>query len=177
MRTESDSLGKVRVPDGAYYGPSTQRAIDNFPISGTPLQGNFIKAYAMIKRSAALANTKLGALDPKVSRAMVRACDEIIAGKLADQFPVDIFQAGTGTSTNMNLNEVVANRALELMHRRRGDYRTINPNDHVNLCQSTNDTFQCAINIAAHIAIEEKLIPALTEYQNAIMKNLRSFQG
>ena len=95
MRTESDSLGKVSVPDGAYYGPVTQRAIENFPISGVPFQSCFIKSYAMIKRSAAIANSELGGLDQKISGAIVKACDDIIAGRLADQFPVDIFQAGT----------------------------------------------------------------------------------
>ncbi|MDE1865017.1 MAG: aspartate ammonia-lyase [Candidatus Micrarchaeota archaeon] len=175
MRIESDSLGKVSIPSGAYYGPVTQRAVENFPISGVQFHHGFIRAYAMIKRSAAVANVRLGGLDPKISKAIVKACDEIIAGKLADQFPVDVFQAGTGTSTNMNLNEVVANRALEIMHKRRGDYKTINPNDHVNMCQSTNDTFQCAINIAAHIAIEERLVPALAEYERAMARKAREF--
>lgn len=175
MRTERDSFGKVKVPSDAYYGPFTQRAMNNFPVSGVSFQNDFIKAYAMIKRAAAVANSKLGSLDPKTSKAIVRACDEIIKGKYIDQFPVDVFQAGAGTSTNMNLNEVIANRALEILGHKKGNYKIVNPNDHVNMSQSTNDTFQSAVHIAAYTMIDEKLLPALARYQNAIEKKSKEF--
>jgi aspartate ammonia-lyase len=175
MRTEEDSFGKVKVPSDAYYGPFTQRAMDNFPISGVSFPKSFIIAYAILKRSAALANAKLGSLDPKVAKAIAKACDEIIKGKYAEQFPIDVFQAGAGTSTNMNLNEVIANRALELMGHKKGNYKLVNPNDHVNMSQSTNDTFQSAVHIAAYMMIDERLLPALARYQNAIEKKSKEF--
>lgn len=175
MRVEQDSFGKVRVPSDAYYGAFTQRAMNNFPVSGVSFQKEFIKAYAQLKRSAAMANTKLGSLNPKVSKAIVKACDEIIKGKYPDQFPLDVFQAGAGTSTNMNLNEVIANRALELLGHKRGNYKLISPNDHVNMSQSTNDTFQSAVHIAAYTMIDEKLLPALERYQRAIEKKSKEF--
>ncbi len=175
MRKEKDSLGTVKVQTGAYYGPITQRSIENFLISGVPFQWEFIKSYAILKRSAAIANTRLGALDLKISKAIIFACDEIIRGKYHDQFPVDVFQAGTGTSTNMNLNEVIANVALERLGHKKGSYKIVNPNDHVNMSQSTNDTFQSAAHIAAHSMLAKKLIPALEKYQSAIAKKSREF--
>jgi aspartate ammonia-lyase len=175
MPVEEDSLGKVKVPSDAYYGPFTQRAISNFPISGITFQNEFIKAYAILKRSAAIANEKLGSLDPKISKAIVSACDDIIKGRHSGQFPIDVYQAGTGTSTNMNMNEVIANIALEKLGHRRGNYRIVNPNDHVNMSQSTNDTFQSAAHIAAYLMIKEKLIPALERYQREIDKKSGEF--
>ncbi|MDE1822700.1 MAG: aspartate ammonia-lyase [Candidatus Micrarchaeota archaeon] len=175
MRTEEDSLGRVSVPSDAYYGAFTQRALDNFPISGIRFQDEFITAYSEIKRAAAIANSRLGMLDKRVERCIVRACDDIADGKLNGQFPIDVFQAGAGTSTNMNLNEVIANRALEIMGRGKGDYKTINPNDHVNMSQSTNDTFQSAVHIAAHVMIEKDLLSALHEYQGTMMAKAREF--
>ncbi|MDE1870888.1 MAG: aspartate ammonia-lyase [Candidatus Micrarchaeota archaeon] len=177
MRLEEDSFGSIKVPSDAYYGPFTQRSMDNFHISGTYFQKEFIHAYAILKRSAAIANERLGALDPRISRAIVRACDEIINGKFGDQFRVDVFQAGTGTSTNMNLNEVIANRALEILGHKRGNYRVVNPNDHVNMSQSTNDTFQSAAHIAACLMIKKRLVPALEKYQKSIEKKSGEFSG
>ena len=148
MRIEKDFLGSRKLPDDAYYGIQTLRAVENFPVSGVRQGSDIIVAYACIKKAAAIANMKLGTLDEVRGKAIVRAAGEIIEGKLADQFPIDIFQAGAGTSTNMNVNEVIANRALEILGRRRGDYPHLSPNDHVNLGQSTNDTFPSASQIA-----------------------------
>jgi aspartate ammonia-lyase len=163
------------VPSDAYYGAFTQRSINNFPISGISFQKEFVKSYALVKKSAALANEKLGCLDKKKSKAIVKACDEIISGKYSDQFPIDVFQAGTGTSTNMNLNEVITNRALEVMGYKKGNYKILNPNDDVNMSQSTNDTFQSAVHITAHTMIEEQLLPALEEYQRTIEQKSKEF--
>ena len=175
VRVEEDSFGKVKVPSGAYYGPFTQRAIDNFPISGTSFQKELIGAYALIKRSAAIANARLGGLDPRISKAIVKASDEVLKGKYLDQFPIDVFQAGTGTSTNMNVNEVIANRALEILGCKIGNYRVVNPNDHVNMSQSTNDTFQSAVHMAAYWTISSRLIPALKKYQKTVEDKSREF--
>jgi aspartate ammonia-lyase len=179
MRIEEDSFGKVNVPSDAYFGAFTQRAVNNFSVSRLKLQMEFIVSYAIIKRSAALANMQLGMLDGKIGRAIVKACDEIIhmnpKGKLWNQFPVDVFQAGAGTSTNMNLNEVIANRALEILGHKRGNYNLINPNDHVNMSQSTNDTFHDAIHIASYYMIVTKLLPALKNYRSAIKKKAKEF--
>jgi aspartate ammonia-lyase len=177
MRVEEDSFGKVKVPSDAYYGSFTQRAMDNFPISGVSFSSDFIRSYAILKRSATVANTKLGSLDPKISKAIVSACDDIIKGKYSDQFPIDVFQAGAGTSTNMNLNEVIANRALEILKHKKGHYKVINPNDHINMSQSTNDTFQSAVHIAAHAMIEEKLLKSLDMYQKTIDKKSKEFSS
>ncbi|MEM3841697.1 MAG: aspartate ammonia-lyase [Candidatus Micrarchaeaceae archaeon] len=174
-RIESDFLGKVKVPKDAYYGPETSRALENFPISGASMPHEFIKAYAMLKKAAAIANAKAGALDKNLETAICKACNEIISGKLMDQFPVDRFQAGAGTMTNMNLNEVIANRALELCGRKKGDYSYIHPNDKVNMSQSTNDTFHCAIHIASVIAIQSNLIPSLKRLRSSLLAKARNF--
>ena len=148
-REERDPLGVRDVPADAYYGIQTLRAVENFPVSGRRERPELIAAYTLIKKAAAQANMTLGILDRQKGEAIIAAADEVLAGTFADQFPVDIFQAGAGTSFNMNVNEVLANRALELLGRERGDYAFLSPNDHVNLSQSTNDTFPAA----AHIAI------------------------
>jgi aspartate ammonia-lyase len=145
---ERDSLGALPVPARAYYGIQTLRAVRNFPISGRRLPPAFVRAYARIKRSAAAANIRLGRLDARRGRAILRAAGEVIDGRHDDQFVVDVFQAGAGTSQNMNLNEVLANRAIEILGGRRGDYRIVHPNDHVNMSQSTNDTFPAAMRLA-----------------------------
>ena len=150
-RQEKDSLGEMAVPADAYYGIQTLRAVENFPVSGRREPPGLVRAYGSIKKAAALANRELGALDRERGAAIVAAADEIIRGRHADQFPVDIFQAGAGTSLNMNVNEVIANRALEILGRERGDYRYLSPNDHVNCSQSTNDTFPTASHIAVCI--------------------------
>jgi aspartate ammonia-lyase len=148
MRQERDSLGVRDVPSGAYYGIQTLRAVENFPVSGRRERPELISAYAIIKIAAARTNLDLGVLDRERSDVIVKAAEEVLEGKFADQFPVDIFQAGAGTSFNMNVNEVIANRALELLGKERGQYDFLSPNDHVNLSQSTNDTFPTASHIA-----------------------------
>jgi len=148
-RTEKDSLGEFKVPDEAWYGIQTARAVQNFPISGRRPDRDFIIAHARIKRAAAEANRLAGWLDPKLAEAVSRAADEIAAGRHHDQFVVDRFQAGAGTSHNMNTNEVIANLANVALGGKRGDYRPVNPNDHVNMGQSTNDTIPTAIRLAA----------------------------
>jgi aspartate ammonia-lyase len=160
-RREVDPLGEKAVPKNAYYGIQTLRAVENFPVSGTKAPAVFIKAYASVKKSAALANMEVGWLDQKIGIAIVQACDEILAGKLLDQFVVDVFQAGAGTSFNMNANEVLANRALELLGKEKGEYRNVSPNDHVNMGQSTNDTFPTAL----HVAVLTALQPLLKELE------------
>jgi aspartate ammonia-lyase len=147
FRIEKDSLGELQVPADAYYGVQTARAVANFPISGIKPHPVFVGAFVTIKRSAAVVHRELGILSPERADAIIAAADEILAGKWADQFVVDAYQAGAGTSTNMNMNEVIANRAIELMGGIRGDYTKVNPNDHVNMAQSTNDTYPGAIRI------------------------------
>jgi aspartate ammonia-lyase len=153
-RVEVDSLGEKQVPKEAYYGIQTLRALENFPVSGMRAPTVFVYAYVMVKRAAAVANMQVGWLDRKIGDAVVKACDEVLAGKLLDQFAVDVFQAGAGTSFNMNVNEVLANRALELLSKEKGDYKAISPNDHVNMAQSTNDTFPTALHVATLLALE-----------------------
>jgi len=148
FRVERDPLGEVRVPAAAYYGAQTQRAVENFPISGLTAPPELIAATVQIKKAAAEANRDLGRLAPDIADAIVRAADEVLAGGLRDQFVVDVYQAGAGTSHNMNVNEVLANRAAELMGGTRGDYTRVHPNDHVNMGQSTNDVFPTATRLA-----------------------------
>ncbi|MFQ5850114.1 MAG: aspartate ammonia-lyase [Candidatus Binatia bacterium] len=175
-RVERDSLGEVRVPAEAYYGPQTQRAIENFPVSGRHLQPGFIRAQGIIKKAAALANTKLGLLDKKKGEAIAKAAQEVIDGKLNDHFVVDVYQMGAGTSQNMNANEVIANRAIELLGGEKGDYSLVHPNDHVNMAQSTNDTIHIAMNIAALLGVKEKLFPAMEHLQVALKKKAAEFE-
>jgi aspartate ammonia-lyase len=154
-RTEHDSLGDISVPAEAYWGAQTARAVANFPISGIPISHHtpLIRALAMVKQAAALANFSLGALSAERCKAIVAASGEIIAGKLHDQFPVDVFQGGAGTSTNMNINEVLAHRGRELMGRPRDDAAALHPNDHVNLSQSTNDVYPTAVRLSVLLSI------------------------
>ncbi len=174
-RLERDVLGEVKVPSDAYYGSWTQRAIENFPVSGLRISGKFIRAYVIVKRSAALANMRIGKLDGKIGSSIVKACDEMLSGKLLDQFVVDVFQAGAGTSTNMNVNEVIANRAIEILGGRKGDYNIVHPNDHANMSQSTNDTFHTATHIAAYLAIRDGLLPALHNLEKSFSKKSEEF--
>lgn len=171
IRTEHDLLGERDIPDSAYYGVQTLRALENFNITGVTLK-NFpvlIKALAQVKKAAALANCELDILDKDITHYICLACDEIIQGKWHDQFPVDMIQGGAGTSTNMNANEVIANRALELWGKKKGEYHFVHPNNHVNLSQSTNDAYPTAIRLAALQSIP-KLLEALqdlcTEFKN-----------
>src|SRR4029079_10632138 len=147
-RVERDPLGELQVPDDAYYGVQTARAVENFPISGLRAAPELVTATVLIKKAAAEANAALGRLDRDVAAAIVRAADEILAGKMRDQFVVDVYQAGAGTSHNMNANEVLANRAGEMLGQARGAYTRVHPNDHVNMGQSTNDVFPTATRLA-----------------------------
>ncbi|MDE1821117.1 MAG: aspartate ammonia-lyase [Euryarchaeota archaeon] len=153
-RTEKDSLGPKEVPGDAYYGVQALRAKENFPVSGLPLPPDLVRAYALVKLACVEANEKLGTVEPTKSKAIAQAAREVADGKLRDQFIVDVFQAGAGTSTNMNTNEVLANRALEILGHPRGDYAFLSPNDHVNRGQSTNDTFPTALNVSILFALE-----------------------
>ena len=175
-RTEHDLLGDKDVPVEAYWGVHTARAVENFPITGIQIGAHpdFIAALAMVKRAAAEANRDLGALDPTLAAAIIGACDEIRGGRLLDQFIVDVIQGGAGTSSNMNANEVIANRALELMGRGKGDYAVLHPNEHVNLCQSTNDVYPTAVKIALITGIG-RLCDAMAELRAAFAERAAAF--
>src|SRR6185436_4344712 len=147
-RIERDPLGEYAVPDDAYYGIQTARAVENFPISGLHAPTPLITATVFIKKSAAQSNVALGRLDARIGGAIIQAADEILKGSLSDQFIVDVYQAGAGTSHNMNVNEVLANRASEILGGAKGEYRLVHPNDHVNMGQSTNDVFPTATRLA-----------------------------
>ena len=155
MREEKDSMGVFNIPDDVYYGVQTARALDNFPISGLTADPDFIKASVLIKKAAAKVNTELGQLDKKISEAVIKAADELLSGKLLNNFVVDVYQAGAGTSHNMNTNEVLANRAAEILGGKKGDYKLVSPNDHVNCAQSTNDFFPTAMRLAALLKSKE----------------------
>jgi len=170
-------MGPLEVPADAYYGVQTQRAVTNFPISGWPLPPRFIHAMGRIKRAAAKTNLDLGLIDKKISDAIVAAATEVVDGKLDAQFPVDIFQTGSGTSTNMNANEVIASRANEILGGKRGDKSPVHPNDHVNLCQSSNDVFPTALHISVIEAIKEELLPSLDHLNKALAKKARDFDS
>ena len=174
-RIEKDSMGPLEVPADAYYGVQTQRAVTNFPISGWPVPLRLIHAMGQIKRAAAKTNLELGLIDKKVADAIVAAATEVVDGKLDAQFPVDIFQTGSGTSTNMNANEVIASRANEILGGKRGDKSPVHPNDHVNLCQSSNDVFPTAIHISVIQAIQEELIPTLQHLHGGLAKKAKQF--
>jgi fumarate hydratase class II len=173
-RIETDSMGKIKVPAGAYYGAQTQRAILNFPVSGIGFPPRFIRALAMIKHAAASVNQELGLLDRKRAAAIHAAAAEIINGQHQREFAVDIFQTGSGTSTNMNANEVIANRALAILKKPRGS-KAIHPNDHVNMNQSSNDVIPTAMHVAALTAIREDLLPALQRLHQALALKAKEF--
>ncbi|MPZ76219.1 MAG: aspartate ammonia-lyase [Deltaproteobacteria bacterium] len=175
-RMERDSMGEVRVPKSAYYGAQTQRAVENFPISGIGFPPTFIHALALIKYAAATANEGLGLLDGKIAGAIRDAAKEIMEGKHHKEFVVDIFQTGSGTSTNMNVNEVIANRVLELLGKSRGS-KEIHPNDHVNMGQSSNDVIPTAIHVAALGAIRQNLLPALIGLHSALESKAKEFDS
>jgi aspartate ammonia-lyase len=168
-RKEIDPLGERLIPKDAYYGIQTLRATENFPVSGIKAPIQIIKAYVLIKKAAATANMQVGWLDKKIGKAIVSACDEVLSGKLLDQFVVDVFQAGAGTSFNMNVNEVLANRALEILGKQKGDYKSVGPNDHVNIAQSTNDTYPTALHVSVLMALQP-LFEALDDLSAAFME-------
>lgn len=175
-RLERDTLGEVKVPEGAYYGPQTQRAKENFPVSGLKLQKRFIRAQGILKEAAAKANTQLGMLDERRGKAIARAAREVSEGKFDGHFVVDVYQSGAGTSQNMNANEVIANRAIELLKGKVGDYKLVHPNDHVNMAQSSNDTIHVAMHIAAVEAIERELLPTLDDLRRTLAKKANEFK-
>src|SRR4051812_42387166 len=161
FRVEKDSMGEMKVPADAYYGAQTGRAVENFPISDLRFNRRFIAAIGIIKWAAAEVNHRLGFLDEKRKKLVQEAAAEVIDGKLDQQFVVDIFQTGSGTSSNMNANEVIASRANEIATGKRGGKEPIHPNDHVNMEQSSNDTIPTAIHVSAAMALKEALLPAL----------------
>jgi aspartate ammonia-lyase len=176
MRYEHDLLGDRAVPAGAYYGVHTLRALENFPITGAAISiyPELVSALACVKQAAALANNELGMLDDEKAQAIVRACHEVRDGALLEEFVVDVIQGGAGTSTNMNANEVIANRALELMGRKKGEYRFLHPLDHVNMSQSTNDVYPTAVKVALHFAIQ-RLSAAMAELRGAFAAKATEF--
>ena len=174
FRVEKDSLGEMQVPTYALWGATTQRAVENFPISDLRFPRHFIAALGLIKRAAAETNVELGLLDQAVAKDVLAAADEVIAGKLDQHFPIDIFQTGSGTSTNMNANEVIANRALQLRGGPMGS-KSIHPNDHVNLGQSSNDVIPTAMQVAACVAIKKDLVPALNKLRNSLLAKSKEF--
>ena len=173
-RIEHDSLGEKAVPAAALYGVQTQRAVENYPISGMHAHPAMIEATVLVKKAAALSNSETGRLDQHIADAIVHAADEVLAGKWRDQFVVDVYQAGAGTSHNMNTNEVLANRAIEILGGKRGDYKQVHPNDHVNMAQSTNDTFPTAMRVATMLMVRETL-PVLEELAAAFEAKGREF--
>ena len=173
-RIEKDSLGEMEVPEEAYYGAQTARAVANFPISGLRPHATYVWATVIIKKCAARANRATGRLDVRIAEAIEAAADEVLAGALTDQFVVDPFQAGAGTSHNMNVNEVLANRALEILGRQRGDFSLLSPNDHVNMAQSTNDVIPTAIRLAS-LELLEPLLEELEALEQSLTAKAKEF--
>ena len=176
-RIEKDTMGEMEVPAEALYGASTQRAVLNFPISDLKFSSRFIQALGLIKKAAAQANTELSLLDEDKSKAIQKAAQEVIDGKLNSHFVVDIFQTGSGTSSNMNANEVIANRAIQILNGQIGDKSIIHPNDHVNMSQSSNDVIPSAIHISACLDLKESLLPALQHLKEALSKKEKEFSS
>jgi aspartate ammonia-lyase len=174
MRIEHDMLGERQLEDSCYYGIHTLRALENFPLTGKPIHSELVRALVMIKKAAAITNTGIGILDGKIAHAIAAACDEILAGELTDQFVVDCMQGGAGTSANMNANEVIANRAIELLGGSKGEYTLVHPLDHVNLSQSTNDVFPTAVRIAA-IKLLVPVSEVFAELQTALQEKEEEF--
>ncbi len=173
-RTEKDSMGPVQVPADALYGAQTMRAVENFPVSGIPFPRSFIRALGLIKLAAAQVNQQLGHLDPAIAGAIVQAAQEVANGRWDAEFPIDIFQTGSGTSTNMNANEVIANRALQILGQELGS-KMVHPNDHVNMGQSSNDVIPTAIHVAAYLEVHEALLPALRHLHEALTAKADEF--
>lgn len=173
-RIEKDSMGELKVPVSAYYGVQTQRAVENFPISGIKPHPDWVKATVLVKKAAAIVNSKLNLLDKKKADAIIQACDEVLSGEHADQFVVDVYQAGAGTSHNMNANEVITNRAIEILGGKRGDYSIVSPNDDVNMAQSTNDVIPAAIRISS-ILMVDKFLPVLEDLARSFDKKAKEF--
>ncbi len=176
VRTESDSFGPIDVPADHYWGAQTQRSLQNFKIGGETMPLPLIHAFGMLKKAAALANMKLGVLDAKLCDAIVKAADEVAAGKMDKEFPLVVWQTGSGTQTNMNVNEVISNRAIEMLGGEKGSKKPVHPNDHVNMSQSSNDSFPTAMHIAAAMQIKDFLLPALEHFHKALAKKSEEFK-
>jgi len=176
-RTESDSMGTIEVPTDVYWGAQTQRSLLHFNIGRDTMPPELIRAFAILKKAAALVNQDLGKLPADKAKLIVQAADDVVSGKLNDQFPLRIWQTGSGTQTNMNVNEVISNRAIELAGGERGSKKPIHPNDHVNMSQSSNDTFPTAMHIAAAERVKNVLIPAVREVHDAIAAKAKEFDG
>lgn len=176
FRMEHDFLGDKEVPKKAYYGVQTMRALENFPITGQRLNPTMIRCMGIVKKAAAMANMQVGELDKTIGQAMVKAADEVISGKLNEWFVVDPIQGGAGTSINMNTNEVIANRALEILGKEMGDYNVISPNNHVNMAQSTNDAFPTAAHLTISVLLNE-LIVVMENMQKMMQKKAKEFDG
>jgi len=174
-RTEKDSMGEFQVPSTAYYGAQTARAVANFPVSGIRFPRPFIQAMGAIKRAAAETNVEMGLLDMELAKGIYQAADEVISGKLDAQFVLDIYQTGSGTSTNMNTNEVISNRAIEIMGGVIGSKSPVHPNDHVNKSQSSNDVIPTALHIAAATELQTKLLPSLQSLHSALLQKARDW--
>ncbi|MCC6546301.1 aspartate ammonia-lyase [Candidatus Sumerlaeota bacterium] len=176
-RIEKDSLGDVKIPAGAYWGTTTQRALESYPISGLTAHPKFIDAYVILKMAAARANKKAKAITARQAGAIEKACKEILAGKLRDQFVVDVFQMGAGTSFHMNINEVIANRANEILGGKIGEYANLDANNHVNFGQSTNDTFPTAMRLAALLMLRDHLDGPIASLEKALRAKAKEFDG
>ncbi len=176
-RTEFDSIGKIKVPGDKYWGASTERSNKYFNIGDFLVRPVVIHSIAIIKKAAAKINSKNGDLDPRLSKYIIKAADEVISGKLDEHFPLKVWQTGSGTQTNMNVNEVIANRAIELMGAKMGSKKPVHPNDHVNKSQSTNDVFPTAMHIAIAIKSKEKLLPSLKLLENELAKKSKEFKN
>ena len=176
-RTESDSLGDIEVPSDKYYGAQTQRSYENFKIGKEKFPREFIRAYGLLKKSAATVNYSFGNLDENIFGSIHNAVDEVIEGTLDEHFPLVVWQTGSGTQTNMNFNEVISNRAIELLGGVLGTKNPVHPNDHVNMSQSTNDTFPTAINIAAVESVVHSLVPSLKELRDELNKKSKKFEN
>ena len=175
-RIEEDSMGSLEIPKDVYYGAQTQRAVDNFPVSGRRFPESFIRTLGLIKKCAAVVNQELGLLPEDLARMIVMAADEVANGTLYNHFVIDVFQTGSGTSTNMNTNEVIAGRANELMTGKRGGRKPVHPNDHVNLGQSSNDVIPTAIHITALVRIRQHLLPALAQLHKSLLRKAEEFK-
>lgn len=176
-RIERDSIGEIEVPSDKYYGAQTQRSLENFKIGGEVFQREFIRAYGLIKKAAASVNHRFGNINDKILNAIHKASDEVISGALDEHFPLVIWQTGSGTQTNMNFNEVIANRAIEILGGKLGSKDPVHPNDHVNMSQSTNDTFPTAINIAAVESIHHSLIPSVKRLRSSLDNKSKKFDS
>ena len=174
-RKEIDSMGTVMVPKEAYYGAQTQRAVENFDISGLRFPSSFIGALGMIKKHAARVNHELQLINAELADAITQAAEEVTSGKLDDQFVIDVFQTGSGTSTNMNVNEVIAGRANEILAGKKGGKNPVHPNDHVNMGQSSNDVIPSALHVAALTTIRNRLIPAMQKLHKSLEGKSKEF--